>query len=201
VKILTAKHLNEWVTLANDWLSEKVRTTGARRLYLPAGETPIPIYQNWTKAEPAFLKSLGLYQIDEVLTGPRRGMFKSFFEEQLPNLQNQFTWIEGGGYEPADLAILGLGLNGHVAFHEPHLPLEFKYGEVELSPETCSRLDISPGTKGLTYGLGSFMNCKAVLMIVRGESKQTIVNRLANENESLPAHALKQHADFSLLQM
>jgi glucosamine-6-phosphate deaminase len=107
-------------------------------------------------------------------------------------------WIERADSQ-ADVAILGLGLNGHIAFHEPHLPANFYGGCVDLSEITRRTLGLTEQTWGITYGASTFMNCKSILMIASGESKRKVVSQLCGRSASLPATALLKHRDFTLL--
>lgn len=182
----------------SSWCESKVRTCKAKSLYLPAGNTPLPIYKSWAENRPSFLSSLQLLQIDDILTGPKAGLFKGFLQSHLSPFQKQFHWI-GEKFEQADLGILGLGLNGHVAFHEPSLPKDFYQGCVRLEPPTCQSLQVPEGTWGLTYGASAFLQTKSLLMIVTGNSKRLILQQLLSSKSSLPAAILKSHQDFTLI--
>jgi glucosamine-6-phosphate deaminase len=116
----------------------------------------------------------------------------------LPGFLNHFRWI-GDSYEQGDLAILGLGLNGHVAFHEPELPKNFYSGCVRLSEKTCNTLGVEPSTWGITYGASAFLKSKAILMLVSGTAKREVLQRLLKKDPSLPATALCSHPQFTIL--
>ncbi len=182
---------------ASEWLARHI-AEGARSVFLPAGKTPEKLYALWEKERPKFLEGATLKQIDDVLTGPQAGVFKKFFEEHLPSYTGQFEWIDraDGG---ADVAILGLGLNGHIAFHEPSLPTNFYGGCVELTEITRRTLGLGEPTWGLTYGASTFMQCRSILMIASGESKRDVVARLSQASPTLPASVLLEHRDFTLL--
>lgn len=177
------------------WLENRVKRYGAQSLFLPAGETPKPLYARWRKAAPAYLKGLRLLQVDDVSTGKETGMFARFFQEELPTFHVEPPVKEA----KADLAILGLGTNGHVAFHEPGLPSSFRFGEVDLADDTALRLKLEPGTRGITYGVGTFFESKAILLVVRGENKRAILERLKKGDPSLPATGLLRHPDLTVL--
>jgi 6-phosphogluconolactonase/glucosamine-6-phosphate isomerase/deaminase len=177
------------------WLENRVKRYGARSLFLPAGETPRPLYARWRAAEPAYLKGMRLLQVDDVSTGREKGMFARFFREELPGWKVEPPVKE----EKADLAILGLGTNGHVAFHEPGIPPSFRFGEVSLAADTASRLKLEPGTKGLTYGVGAFFEAKAILLVVRGANKKEVLERLRQGDPALPASGLLRHPDLTVL--
>lgn len=180
---------------ANEWLGNRVEQYKARSLFLPAGETPKLLYAKWRASPPIYLAGLKLYQVDDVIEGPGKGIFAKFFREELPSL----VVAPPESPKDADLAILGLGTNGHVAFHEPGLPAEFSFGEVELHADTAERLHLATGTKARTFGVGAFMKSKAVLMIVRGESKRAALKRLLEGDPTLPAAGLLPHLDFTIL--
>jgi 6-phosphogluconolactonase/glucosamine-6-phosphate isomerase/deaminase len=183
---------------ASKWCAEKINAYRARSMYVPAGRTPMALYEEWRRHTPSYLSGLELLQIDDVLTGEHRGVFRRFFEEQLPDNIQQIKFIESGS-DQADLAVLGLGLNGHVAFHEPGIPANFYSGSVRLSPITCEHLHLEPGTWGISYGADAFFRSRAVLMMVSGHSKRDILNKLINGDQSLPASQLLNHPDFTLL--
>ena len=192
------KDSEELAKETSTWCMEKIHRVGAKSIYLPAGNTPVPVYQHWTAKPPEFLRGLRLIQIDDVLTGPKAGVFKKFFVEHLPGHQDRFQWI-GDQYNQGDLAILGLGLNGHIAFHEPELPKNFYSGCVSLSEKTCQSLGVDKTTWGVTYGASAFLKTKAILMLVLGESKREVLQRLIKKDPSLPATALCGHTDFTIL--
>lgn len=125
-------------------------------------------------------------------------MFAGFLRENLAPWIAQIEFINEA-VEGADLGLLGLGLNGHVAFHEPGLPDNMEAACVRLSPETCKRLNLEPVTWGATYGVGAFKKCQSLLIMVFGESKAEVLSRLLNGDPSLPASFLLQHKDLTIL--
>jgi 6-phosphogluconolactonase/glucosamine-6-phosphate isomerase/deaminase len=183
---------------ASAWLEKRVAFEGVRTAFLPAGRTPEALYKLWETEQPSWLRGLRLKQIDDVLSGPKAGVFRAFFEEHLPSFLSQMDWIDRAD-ESADVAILGLGLNGHIAFHEPHLPQNFYGGCVDLSEITRRTLELNEQTWGITYGSKTFMNCRSILMIASGASKRDVVQKLVASSTTLPATSLLKHRDFTLL--
>lgn len=170
----------------------------AQTIFVPAGQTPVSLYQLWEQEKPSYLNSVSLLQVDDVLTGSKRGLFKSFFAEHLPSYQKQIRFIDRGD-EAADLAILGLGLNGHVAFHEPGLSPSLYSACVRLNEETCRNLELEDVTWGITYGAQAFLASRAILFIALGESKREIVRRVMNIDPQLPASLLVSHPRVTLI--
>lgn len=183
---------------ASDWCQKKKNKYNAQSIYIPAGRTPTALYENWKFERPEFLNGVKLIQIDDVLTGRRSGMFKRFFIEHLSDFEKQIEFITTGQSQ-ADLAILGLGLNGHVAFHEPGIDDSFYSGCMALSEITCHHLDLEPDTKGISYGVGAFIQSKAILIMVSGSSKCEILARLVDRDPRLPATSLLKHHDVTIL--
>jgi 6-phosphogluconolactonase/glucosamine-6-phosphate isomerase/deaminase len=174
---------------AERWLVAEIERTRSPALFIPAGRTPLPLYQRWERARPAFLRDLELYPVDEVVTGPGAGIFARFMAQALPSFSASIHAVTDEADPPPRVALLGLGLNGHVAFHEPHVPRDFRKGVVDLDPGTCTELGLTPPVQGLTYGVGTFRRCDSVAILVSSERKRTILQRLLR-GESMPARWL-----------
>lgn len=199
MKKIVSQDQNSWVLQANQWLDSKVNEHKAKSLYLPAGESPRLIYQNWRQNQPDCLNKLNLIQIDDVMSGAKKDIFKQFFYDELPKLAASIEYIDQASTQ-ADLGILGIGLNGHVAFHEPGLPTTFYSGCVRLQDITLHNLNLEKGTWGKTYGAGAFWGCKALLLIVKGDKKKDILQKsLIEKNSQIPASALMNHPDMTVL--
>ena len=188
-----------FVSAINQWCESRKSEYQARSLYLPTGSTPIPLFKSWEKEKPKFLDGLVLGQLDEVITGPETGVFDRFFKEILPSFTKQFVSFADAKTAP-DLVILGIGKNGHVAFHEPGYPADLFRGIVTVADEDCDAMKMPHGTKADTFGTASFMQSKAVLLLARGLSKKALLDRLFNDpSADFPATFLRGHKDFTIL--
>lgn len=188
-----------FVQAINSWCESRKAEYGAKTLFLPTGSTPIPLYKAWEKEKPAFLQGLTLGQLDEVITGPETGVFDRFFKQILPSFSNQFLPFAQAKTAP-DLVILGIGLNGHVAFHEPGYPADLFRGVVTVADEDCDAMKMPRGTQADTFGTGSFLQSKAILLLARGASKKTLLSKLFNDSKAdFPAAYLREHRDFTIL--
>src|SRR6266487_2943333 len=84
---------------------------------------------------------------------------------------------------PFDLSILGLGRNGHLGFNEPPSHPESSTRMVELSPSTIEAnarywgngADVP--TRAVTLGMRHLLSARAIVLLVSGTSKRTIVHR------------------------
>lgn len=182
------------VSSANQWLIEHVSKHDAKSILIPVGGTMRPIFAAWRKDPPEALTGLRRLQLDEIIGGPKAGIFARTLAQELPNLPVDLPFC----FIPSDLAILGLGTNGHVAFHEPGIPLDFRHGEVSLTAHTAQTLGVRVGTPVVTYGVGALMETKAILLIVTGTRKREILKRCF-AGEDLPAAALMKHEDITVL--
>ena len=198
MEILPCKDENEWVDTINEWIVSNIKNQGVRRIFLPAGDTPRPLYENWESQGAPFGPSIQLMQLDEVLAEQGRRPFRDFFKQTLPSFQKQFLYIDEAD-SCADLALLGLGLNGHMAFHEPGLGDDFFSGCLNLNVETCRRLKIPDGSRAVSYGLAAFLKTKSIALIVRGEAKREILKEVLREGCDLPAAKLKGHGRLSIV--
>lgn len=190
---------DDMVIKVNQWCSENIEKYKAESIFIPAGKTPEPLYKNWESVRPKWLEKLELLQVDDVHTGAQKGMFKVFFNDNLPSYSERIkTPVQSGG-QNADLAILGFGQNGHVAFHEPGLPESFYYGVIDLSEQTRSHLKLEDDAKGVTYGVGAFLQAKAILLIVAGSGKQRAFQKFQAGDTDIPAGFLAQHPDLTVL--
>jgi glucosamine-6-phosphate deaminase len=99
-----------------------------------------------------------------------------------------------------DLAILGLGTNGHVGFNEPPSDATSATRTVELTSDTIAanaRYWGSEGdvpTRAVTLGLRPLLDAKHILLLVAGTSKHAIVRRALEGpvGEDVPASFVRE---------
>jgi len=99
-----------------------------------------------------------------------------------------------------DLAILGLGTNGHVGFNEPPSDATSITRTVELTSDTIAanaRYWGSEGdvpTRAVTLGLRTLLDAKHILLLVAGTSKHAIVRRALEGpvGEDVPASFVRE---------
>jgi glucosamine-6-phosphate isomerase len=113
----------------------------------------------------------------------------------------QFIDEHGG----LDVAVLGLGLNGHLGLNEPGTPFSARAHVAEISAMTQSvgqKYFSAPTrlTRGITLGLANLMEAKNVFLIVSGERKAEIVKRVIEGKitEQVPASILQNHPSCSV---
>lgn len=108
---------------------------------------------------------------------------------------------------PVDLAILGIGRNGHLGLNEPAPALVPGCHVATLAPSTRDHpmLATAPRrpTLGLTLGIADLLAARRVLLIVSGEGKGAVLRELARIQVStqLPASFLHLHPNAVCLTM
>jgi glucosamine-6-phosphate deaminase len=98
-----------------------------------------------------------------------------------------------------DLAVLGLGPNGHIAYNEPGSRADSRTRVVNLTPESIQQaaaywegaVDI-PDT-AVTIGVGTLLEAKRIVLLVSGAGKSDILRRALDEPMSadVPASWLR----------
>lgn len=200
-------------------------------LALPTGNTPIGMYEQMVKAcreGKADFSRLWLFALDEYagVAPEDEHSFGFFLKSHFINpvgLTERFDHLHGNApdlakectrYEAAmaakgglDLAVLGLGVNGHIAFNEPGTSFDSLTHVVDLAVSTReANAGYFPDgfripDQGVSMGIGTVLAARRILVIASGKSKAPIVNRIITEPPTvdIPASALKGHPNVLLL--
>ncbi|HAH24222.1 MAG TPA: galactosamine-6-phosphate isomerase [Prolixibacteraceae bacterium] len=106
---------------------------------------------------------------------------------------------------PIDLCVLGLGMNGHLAFNEPADFLNANCHVAELSAMSlehpmASEMQIKP-PYGLTLGMADIMHSRMILILINGHQKKTIVSKFLSKKITslVPASFLWLHPNVICL--
>jgi glucosamine-6-phosphate deaminase len=105
-----------------------------------------------------------------------------------------------------DLAILGVGGNGHIAFNEPCAALPPRTHRVRLSAATrqAQRDRFRPAVVpryAVTMGVGTILQARRVLLLATGKEKAAIVARAfaGPITTQVPASLLQVHPDVTIV--
>ena len=130
-----------------------------------------------------------------------------FFDGKTKDLNAECDKVESfitkhGGI---DVAIVGLGMNGHVGMNEPGTSsaLRSHVTEIDAITQQVGQKYFKEKThisKGITLGIANIMEARNVLLIVSGNKKAEIVRRLLEGeiSEQLPASLLRNHPNCSV---
>jgi galactosamine-6-phosphate isomerase len=129
--------------------------------------------------------------------GDRYYSFNSVAEDPQAECLAMKSMLDQNG--PIDLCILGLGMNGHIAFNEPaasltaHPHLATLARSSQFHPMVADR-GVKP-EHGLTLGLADIFQSRMILLLVSGTAKRDIVQNLLSQRitTALPASLLWLH--------
>jgi galactosamine-6-phosphate isomerase len=100
---------------------------------------------------------------------------------------------------PINLCVLGLGLNGHIAFNDPADILQPNIHLAQLSVASLAHPMVQDAvglTHGYTLGMADILQARTILLLVNGRHKHGIFQQLLKKEIStqLPASLLWLHA-------
>lgn len=225
LRLIVAPTENAAARLAAARIEQVLQDRPDVRLGLAAGRTFEPVYDALAETQHDMSQALAV-QLDEYvgLDAEHPACFRSFLARTLFDRLSRpprSLLLDGAAPDPMgeiarhaaaiqdaggiDLQLLGLGLNGHLAFNEPGTPPTRGADVVALEPSTqaaarAAGLDPAP-THGLTLGLADILAAGSVLLVVLGWHKAEILRRALKEPPSLdcPASWLTRHADVTVV--
>ncbi len=131
-----------------------------------------------------------------------------FFDSGAHDLQKECDRInkslENAGC--LDLALVGIGLNGHIGFNEPGVDPLLKAHVVELD-----QLTTATGQKyfttstalalGITLGMAQILEARNVMLMASGKKKAAIIRKALQEpvSNAVPASLIASHANTLVL--
>ncbi len=189
-------------------VADAISDGSAGTIALPTGSTPVGLYRLLTAAVADGRLSMDgvvVFQLDEFrnLRPDDPQSFAVWLREQVLDAagigSDRFHVVPATAVDPdaagdefetlidrsggLDLAVLGLGDNGHVAFNEPGSTADSRTRLLALSDETVAQTARTwPGgsdvpREAVTMGVGTLLEARAILLLVKGSAKAGIVRR------------------------
>jgi glucosamine-6-phosphate deaminase len=209
---------------AADAVAETIHQKPDAAICVPTGSTPLGMFE--TLAEMANrgkvdFSRVQLYCLDEYVGVDRHdpnsltGWLWSAFVTRVGIGPQQVHMLPTTAAVPAeaaaeidrelvrrgglDLAVLGLGPNGHVGYNEPGSTHDSRTRVVNLTPESVQQAaaywsgNVSVPDIAITLGIGTLLEAKRIVLIVSGEAKAAILRRTLEESPSaeVPASWLR----------
>lgn len=195
------------------------------------GATPLPLYEKMAddhKKNGTSYKRVRAFNLDEYVGVDKndKASFARFMRDNLfskididpantdiPNGMAEDLSAECERYSakvkanPADIQILGIGENGHIAFNEPYTKPE---EPTHISLLTASTRAANAGAfkdpslvpqYALTMGIDEILTAKRILLLATGERKAQAVYDMimGRDDTSCPAAALRKHPDVTVV--
>jgi glucosamine-6-phosphate deaminase len=219
---------NEVAQTAAELIANRLRARPRLRMLLPTGHTPLEVYAALrAHAAHGALPSdaATVFQLDEYrgVSPQDERSFAAYLRRELHGIELAvFHGLDGAASDPAaecarhqrlldeapiDLAVLGLGHDGHIAFDKPGSSLESGTRVVALHPRT--RADAAADFGGservplhaLTVGVRTLLAARELLMLVTGADKAGALGRmlLAPAGSLFPASLLRIHPRLTVI--
>ncbi len=186
-----------------DRLANALSKRGEVVLLLPVGKTAIPVYRELARihaAGSASFRRATTFNLDELRVPPDDPRsFRSFMERRLFSKvdlpRDRIRFLRGNAsdpqrecarYEraleregPADVAFVGVGVNGHIAYLEPGRTLPSRTSLVRLSASTRRGLAADGARpvprEALTVGIETILSSRTILLVASGRRKARAV--------------------------
>jgi glucosamine-6-phosphate deaminase len=234
MRVINAETPRALAGAAADWTCDRLRDKPSSVLALPTGTTPLGLYAELiarSRAGTARLDAARIFNLDEYCGLPQSDphSFAAFLHQHLIApagiSAGQVRLLRGDAadmeaecraYDAAlahcggiDLCILGLGVNGHVAFNEPGSPWDLGTHVVHLSAATRAAHEQQAQSLwkipawGVTMGIKTLLQSRHVLLLISGDGKEAaraaVYAGLPNIN--WPVTSLLAHPSLTLIEL
>lgn len=217
------EHLDAYV---GEYICHFIRNHSQPVIGFATGSTPLGVYRYFIdnyQAQKVSFRQVKAFNLDEYvgLTPSHPRSFASAMKNELFShidiLPENINALDGSKedmiqecqrYEslidanPIDIQILGIGMDGHIAYNEPGSPLDGACHVVDLNQESIeSSLDYGfdhiedVPTQGVTQGIGTIMKAKQLIMMAKGEKKADLVKRMiyGEVTPDFPSSIIQRH--------
>lgn len=217
------EHLDAYV---GEYICHFIRNHSQPVIGFATGSTPLGVYRYFIdnyQAQKVSFRQVKAFNLDEYvgLTPSHPRSFASAMKNELFShidiLPENINALDGSKedmiqecqrYEslidanPIDIQILGIGMDGHIAYNEPGSPLDGACHVVDLHQESIeSSLDYGfdhiedVPTQGVTQGIGTIMKAKQLIMMAKGQKKADLVKRMiyGEVTPDFPSSIIQRH--------
>lgn len=204
------------------FVARQIRSKPSSLLVLPTGNTPLGLFRemiglarqgldvsavrfavldDYAGIEPGDRRSLTAWLVRELLTPLGVGQDRLLAFDPLGDSAKEGARMDAairtaGGI---DLAVLGLGPNGHLGMNEPGTPYDQPSFHAVLTPETIRSNSVYWGSEadvprsGFTLGLGTLRAARSFLLLVSGAHKAEILARVVGHPDEIELPAVMVH--------
>ena len=206
-----------------------VQANGVCRILLSTGASQFEMLDALTKMEDIPWNQVVMFHLDEYVGMPMThpASFRKYLKERFIDKVHPgaYFFVNGEGdiqknietltkeirKAPIDVALVGIGENGHIAFNDP--PADFETHEAYIVvnlDKRCKKQQLGEGwfatmadvpNQAISMTVYQIMQSKAILSVVPGLRKaQAIQNTLEapQVTNRIPATKLREHSDWEL---
>lgn len=226
MKILVFEKEEQLDAYVGEYICHFIRNHSQPVIGFATGSTPLGVYRYFIdnyQAQKVSFRQVKAFNLDEYvgLTPSHPRSFASAMKNELFShidiLPENINALDGSKedmiqecqrYEslidanPIDIQILGIGMDGHIAYNEPGSRLDGACHVVDLHQESIeSSLDYGfdhiedVPTQGVTQGIGTIMKAKQLIMMAKGEKKADLVKRMiyGEVTSDFPSSIIQRH--------
>ncbi len=219
MELIIKDNKREAVKKAASIISKLVKKKPNAILALATGSTMIPLYRELSslyKKKEIDFSQVTTFNLDEYADIAFNNsesyhyyMNKNLFDKvNIQKCNTHFPSSEGKEYEEEikemggiDLSILGIGVNGHIAFNEPGSSFKSKTREVKLSEKTIkTNSKLFPSIKKVpkeayTVGIETIMKSREIVLLAFGSKKADAIADAVKSpmTKKSPASVLRKH--------
>ncbi|MBD0277058.1 MAG: glucosamine-6-phosphate deaminase [Flavisolibacter sp.] len=146
------------------------------------------------------------YYLDQQLYHPLQipAEHISFFDGRAADLNEECRKMEAFIQQHhITVAVVGLGMNGHIGFNEPGVSLEHRTHVVDLD-ETTKKVgqkyfkEQQVLTQGITIGFAALMEAEHIFLMASGTHKAAIIQQVLEgpETAQVPGSLLRRHPNL-----
>ena len=234
MRIVNAPTAHAQAFAAADWVCDHLRANPRSVLALPTGNSPLGLYSELIKRAHDGAADFGaatLFNLDEYcgLAPSDPHSYAAFLQQRLITplglSAGQVRLLRGDAadlaaecrdYDAAlarcngiDLCVLGLGVNGHVAFNEPGSPWDLRTHVVQLSSATRAahtrqaRTPWNIPDSGVTMGIRTLVESRHVLLLIAGRDKSAAraAVHAGTADAQWPVTSLLAHPDLTVIEL
>ena len=223
--IVVCKDYEEMSRRAAEIVAEQVKKRPDGLISFPGGDTPlgmVHVFADMVNEGKVDISRTHYVSLDEWvgLSNEDEGSCGLFNQQNLlSRLQHPFagTHIINGAaedieservalndyisqYEPLDVSVLGIGMNGHLGFNENGVDFDLDAHIIPLSETTLKVMTKYFGekfhpTRGISQGIRQIMAAKTVILIANGAHKAEILKKAVHGpvTNEVPASVLQNH--------
>jgi glucosamine-6-phosphate deaminase len=210
-----------------DAIRKAIEARGHASIILATGASQFEMLENLVKAEGIAWNKVTAFHLDEYIGLPEthpasfRRYLKERFAERVPNL-GRFVYIAGDSPDieaerqrigslitdhPIDVAFVGIGENGHLAFNDPPADFETEEPYLVVTLDTaCRKQQLGEGwfeslddvpRQAVSMGIRQIMKSRTLIVTVPDTRKaQAVKCSLEGEVSNMcPASIIRRHPD------